>query len=79
MVSCSNHNIIIGTFKQSEDGKGYIIRLYDADNYNTNTVLTFEVGLKRVFFCDLLENPSLGLHLEGREVKVLVSNFEIVT
>ena len=79
LVSCSNPNIIIETFKQSEDGKGYIIRLYDAHNCNTNAVLSFGVDLKRVFLCDLLENPGSELHLEGRKVKVPVSNFEIVT
>ena len=79
LVSCSNPNIIIETFKQSEDGKGYIIRLYDAHNCNTNAVLSFGVDLKRVFLCDLLENPGSELHLEVRKVKVPVSNFEIVT
>ena len=65
LVSCSNPNIIIETFKQSEDGKGYIIRLYDAHNCNTNAVLSFGVGLKRVFLCDLLENPGSELHLRA--------------
>ena len=71
-------NIIIETFKQSEDGKGYIIRLYDAHNCNTNAVLSFGVGLKRVFLCDLRES-RFGTTFGGRKVKVPVSNFEIVT
>lgn len=78
LVSCDCENIIIETVKQSEDKKGFVIRLYDAWGMKSKPNIKFGFDVKKIFLCDMLEKPT-ELIGKGNEVKMKVGNFEIVT
>ena len=77
-LSCDADNIIIETIKQAENGSGIIVRLYDSWNMRSSARLNFGFEAKKIFLCDLMENPLSEIG-SGKEVCVNVSNFEIVT
>lgn len=78
LVNCDCENIVIETVKIAENGKGIIIRLYDAWNRKTKPTLKFGFNAKKISLCDLMENPIENLGA-GEELKLSVKNFEIVT
>lgn len=78
-VSCSRENIILETLKRSEDGKGLILRLYDAYNTSSAPVISFGFDVKRCWLCDLNEQKQTETEVKNRSVCVPVQNFEIVT
>jgi len=78
LVSCDMENIVIETVKESEDGKGMVIRLYDAWDKKSKPTINLGFSAKKIYLCDMLEKPVCELG-SGDEVKLEVSNFEIVT
>jgi len=78
LVSCDSDNIIIETVKQSENGKGIIVRLYDAWGGKSMPTLNFGFGIKKIHLCDMLENP-LEVISQSNSVTLNVRNFEIIT
>lgn len=79
VIQCDKDNIIIETIKKSEDGKGLVIRLYDAYNTVTNPNISFGFPVKKVCLCDLLEQNRKELNVTDNSVSFPVSNFEIIT
>ena len=69
----------IDAIKKSEDGSGYIVRLYDSVNSRKHHTLTFGVPVKEAYLCDLLENELEQLEVKNKNVGVNVNPFEIVT
>ncbi|MCQ2432106.1 MAG: glycosyl hydrolase-related protein, partial [Clostridia bacterium] len=78
LVSADCENVIIETVKQAEDGKGIIVRMYEAWNKKSTVTLNLGFDAKKISLCDLMENKISEIGA-GKEVKVPVSNFEIVT
>ena len=78
-VKCNEDNIVIETLKQSEDEKGYVLRLYDAHNTVSKPEISFGFDVKNVWICDLLENKLEKLEVKDNKIKLSVGNFEIVT
>lgn len=78
LISCDCENIIIETVKQAESGNGIIVRLYDAWNKKSKPVLTLGFDAKKIFMCDMLENPVEEIG-KGSTVQLDICNFEIVT
>lgn len=78
LIKCDCENIVIETVKQAENGRGIIVRLYDAWNRKSNPTLKFGFKAERISLCDMLENPIEEVG-KGDEVKLSVRNFEIVT
>lgn len=78
LISSSSENIVIETVKPAENGKGIIVRLYDA--WDTKSTSTFNLGFdaKSVSLCDMMENKieTIG---KGNTFQLSVNNFEIVT
>ena len=77
-VSCDMDNIIIETIKKAEDGKGIIMRFYDAWDKKSEPTFNFGFDSKRIYVCDMLENKIEDIG-RGNTVKLAVKNFEIVT
>lgn len=78
LISADCGNIIIETVKEAEDGSGIVVRLYDAYNMKTKPTLKLGFEAKKVYVCDLLENPIKEIG-SGNELKVDIGNFEILT
>lgn len=80
LVKCDQPGVIVETFKKSEDGEDWILRLYDAYDQRTKASLTLGIPFRSVCLCDLMENPIEGeLEVHGQSVTIPVKNFEIVT
>nr|QGT50950.1 alpha-mannosidase [uncultured Firmicutes bacterium] len=77
-VSSDSENIIIETVKESENGKGIVIRLYDAWNKKSKPELRLGFDAKKIYLCDMLENKLEEIG-SGNRVKLSVRNFEIIT
>lgn len=79
----SREGVIIDTVKPAEDGKGIIVRLYEAlgarGKVNLQTILPF----KKATLCDLLENElkhqEIAMPLQHGTLTLDVKPFEIVT
>ena len=70
---------VIDTIKKAEDGNGYIIRLYEAQNMREEAEIKFGFGIKEVYECDCLENNLEKFKAAKNSVKVKMGNFEIKT
>lgn len=78
LVACDAENIIIETVKQAENGKGIVIRLYDAWNKKSEPVIDLGFSASRIYLCDMLENKLEYLG-NGEKIKINVKNYEIIT
>lgn len=78
LISSDCDNIIIETVKPSEDGKGIVIRLFDAWDKKSDPTISFGFDAKKISLCDLTENVTENIG-SGSSVKLHVGNFEIVT
>lgn len=80
MLSCDCDNIIMETVKLAEDDNSVIVRLYDAYNRKSSPTLSFGFDIKKAYISDMLENAQTELKVENnRDIKIDVSNYEIVT
>lgn len=79
LVACENPNLVLETVKQAEDGKGIILRLYDAHNCKAEGVIQCGFDFQKAYLCDLMENQLTELETHGRTIKLPVGNFEIIT
>lgn len=71
-------NIVIEAVKAAEDGKGYIIRLYEAKGTRTTSNLHL-VGGKQVFATDAMEEEGDALTIQEGVVRLSFRAFEIKT
>lgn len=78
-VQCDNSNVMIETVKKAEDGRGYIIRLYETNNSRVNCTLTFAKQLHKAYACDMLENLEDELFVKDKKINVGLKPFEVST
>ncbi len=78
-VSVDSQNVIIETVKLSEDGKGYIIRLYDGYNCKTDVNVTLNGKAKKIIECDMLENEKELIAENTNTFNLTVKNYQIKT
>ena len=73
-------NLVLGALKHSEDGAGYVLRLFETQGRNTIARLTFSQPV-RVQETDLLERPiqKRKISVQGRTVAFPVGHDQIVT
>ncbi len=72
-------NVVVETVKPSEDGHGYVLRLYEADRRRGPVTLRFGRPIRRVWRCDLLERNLRELKVEENCVELWLRPFEIVS
>lgn len=70
---------VIDTIKRAEDGEGFIVRLYEAQNMREEAEIIFGFNVREVYECDCLENNIEKLKSGKNSVKVKLGNFEIKT
>ena len=78
-VSSDKKNVVIETVKKSEDSKGVIIRLFDAENKRGKVNLNFGLPISKVYMCDMLENTEREIKVVDNSVELEFSNFEVLT
>lgn len=77
-LSVDQSNVLVEALKLSEDGDGYILRLYEAENRYTNARITAD-GLKQAILTDMIERPLEPLQVEESSFELLFKPFEIHT
>jgi len=88
-VSVEPKNLIVSAFKKAEDGKGMILRFYEAHGKATKGVITLNVSqMKNAVETDMIERPLAGkkLKISGvtqdfspAKIKISVGKHEIKT
>lgn len=79
LASVNADNVIIETIKESEDGSGVIIRLYEYKNRRTNVEFTWYKDVTQILECDLLENKLNILSENCDRAKFVMKPYEIKT
>jgi len=79
LASVSGHSAVIDTVKVAEDGKGIIVRIFQAQNTKENITVNFGFDVKEVYECDCLENNGKKLKAGKNSVELKMGNFEIKT
>lgn len=72
-------NVIIETVKISEDGNGYIIRLYEAECNETNFILKAGFDFCKVMETNMLEENLKELDSMDNAIELKIKPFEIKT
>lgn len=79
LVEIDSENVMIEVVKTADDGKGIILRLYEAFNRSCNATLTFAKPIKKAAQCDMLEQEVMDLEKSGNTVFIHVKPYEIKT
>ena len=79
LLSSDSENVIIEAIKKAEDDNSVIARLYETYNKKSKATISTGFDFKKVFLCDLLDNKIEELEHNGRDIKLKLKNFEIVT
>jgi alpha-mannosidase len=78
-VACDAGNIVIETVKAAEDGRGFVVRLYESHRRRGEITLTTGFPLAAVHHTNLLEESLAELKPQGNQVALFVKPHEIVT
>ena len=78
-ANTDGNSAVIETIKQAEDGNGYIVRIYEAQNMRENVTVNFSFDVAEIYECDMLENNIEKLDTDERSIKLKMGNFEIKT
>ena len=79
LLSVSSPNVIVESVKPAEDGRGYIVRLYEAERSSCETTVSFGREVSSVYRCNLLEEDSARMEVRDHAVRVMFRAFEIVS
>lgn len=75
-------NLFLSSWKRAEDGKGWIVRIFEGRGRAADAVLSFPSAIRSARRADLLENrlPEVSVpRVRGRTVRVRVDPHEIVS
>ncbi len=79
LVVADRPNVVIETIKQAEDGRGLIVRLYEAHRCRGAVTLHMGFDLTAAWRTNLLEEDVEPLPHDKRSLKLQLRPFEIVT
>ena len=84
LADTADQNVIMETIKRAEDGKGWIVRMYECDNARTKTSLYWNRPVAAVEECNGLEEKQSELAFiprenGGAEIPFVIKPFEIKT
>lgn len=78
-VSVEPSNLIVTAFKQSEDGKGIILRFYEAEGQACNAFIETSLPVKTYTEVNLMERPVGKPKAGGKSLRMPVGRYEIKT
>lgn len=79
MLRLDRSNIVIETIKQAEDGRGVIVRFYEARRQRGPLSLTASFPLAEAWLTNLLEEDQTRLEVNGNRVTMSIRPYQIVT
>ena len=79
MIAGASDNVIVDTVKAAEDGRGLIIRVYEAVGSKTNTSLQTGFDLADVIECNMMEDDETNLLHNTRSFDFCIKPYEIKT
>lgn len=79
MVGVSGFATVIDTVKRAEDGRGYIVRLFENERTRGSVTLRFGFDLAEVREVTILEEDIGPVARQGREVTVELTPYKIVS
>ena len=80
-LSVDKENVLVTTLKKAEDGKGWIIRLYEI-NQEASTLATLTLHFihpVKAFNCMISEENTVEIPIEGNVIKVSLKPNELVS
>lgn len=72
-------NIVVTALKKAEDGRGYILRAYEAEGKERSFAIEFYRDVKECWETNLLEEDIKGLTFYKKQVDLRISPYEIKT
>ncbi len=79
LLSLDADNVIVEAVKNSEDKKGIIVRLYEAERTHANCVLKYGDGECDIYEANMLEDIGEQLPVCDNKIKLCFKPFEIKT
>ena len=79
LATVDRQNVIIEAVKWSEDGKGFVVRLYEAEKTGCQVRLSFGGSVKQVVETNLLEEEIGKVKLSKGAVNLYLRPFEVKT
>jgi alpha-mannosidase len=79
LVSAEPANVVIDTIKPAEDGKGWVVRLYESHGASDIARLSFGVPVSRVRLSNTLEDDGEALAITQGGCTLALRPFQIVT
>ena len=78
-VQSDNDSVVVETIKKAEKDNSVVVRMFETFNSKAEATISTGFDFKEVYACDMLENNETLLKHSGRNVKVKLGNFEILT
>jgi alpha-mannosidase len=75
----SESNLVVEAVKPAEDGRGYVIRLYEAERSSGHARISFVRRPAEVWRCNLLEEDGEAMAIDAEGVQTDFRAFEILT
>ncbi|MHB0998388.1 MAG: glycoside hydrolase family 38 N-terminal domain-containing protein [Armatimonadota bacterium] len=72
-------NVVLSTIKTSEDGKSNLIRLFNPDVTDVETVLTYSHSLNAAWLCNMAEEETESLALNGRSLTAKIPAKKVIS
>jgi alpha-mannosidase len=79
LVRAEPASVVIDTIKPAEDGKGWVVRLYESHGGSANARLVFGTPVTRVRMSNTLEDAGEALALDANGCALLLRPFQIAT
>ncbi len=79
LVTTDTKAVVIDTIKPAEDGKGWVVRLYESQGSAVRALLIFGVPVRAVRMSNTLEDDGEALSVETNGVALTLRPFQIVT
>jgi len=79
LVNVDAENVIIEVVKEAEDGKGFIVRMYEAHNRRTDVKMTLDTDFVKVIECNMLEEFVSDIEISLNTAVFTMKPYEIKT
>ncbi len=79
LLSVSAPNVVVESIKPAEDGRGFIVRLYEAERSSCNAIVAFGEPVTSVSLCNLIEEDAGKLDIQDNAVRLQFRAFEIIS
>ena len=78
-LSLDSTNIIVDAIKTAQDGDGWILRLYEAEQRRGKVKINCSLPFERVTECNLMEENEEEVAIVGGEFEFMIRPFEVKT